>query len=237
MNKQQYSDFLDDPCKFLNNGSVTRLRLDSGLKVVKAPATSRTVQYPGSVPLRYQQAKASVQRISVRHSDTGIPPTSAVWVDTRDPSQEFQNDNAYYLNWGPDSAYAIELGLEAQLFFTAELTGCGIIVLTGGGKTIVVHHNIQVAAPDPTLFQKVFESAAKKQARETAFVGLQRTDSLFVLLDHIVKENPNLTAGQLLSVQHYGGNSQFFGIKRGGRWRFYVNRPVGEAYQTHEIRS
>lgn len=247
MNHQQYSDFLNDPCAFLNNGSVDKLRLDGSVMAMGKTAVSHTVNFPGSVPLRYLYEKASVRPVTIEYSDTGIPPTSAVWVraakasgkafdpDTKLAEHKDVKDRAYYLNWDADTAYAVELGFEAQLFFTAELTGCGIIVLTGGGKTVLVHHNIQVTAPDPTFFQNLFESQAKRQARETAFVGRKRTDSLYLLLQNIVKQNPTLTSGKMLGVQQYGGASRFFGMKRNGLWRFYINRPVGNVYKTHEL--
>lgn len=247
MNNQQYSDFLNDPCAFLNNGNVDRLRLDSSVMAMGNAAKSHTVNFPGAVPLNYLYEKASVRPVVIEYSDTGIPPTSAIWVraaeasgkafdpDTKLAGHKDVKDRAYYLNWDKNTAYAVELGFEAQLFFTAELTGCGIIVLSGGGKTVLVHHNIQVTAPGPTYLQGLFESKAKRQAREAAFVGRQRTDSLYLLLQNIVEQNPTLTSGRMLGVQQYIGASRFFGMKRNGLWRFYINRPVGKVYKTHEL--
>ncbi len=201
-----------------------------------ANSVSHTVHTPGAVPLRYQFEKASVSPVYIRYDATGIPQTSAVWVSQREPgSGDFQKDRAYYLQWGPDSAYAVELGFEAQLFFTAELTGCGIIVLSGAGKTVLVHHNIQVTPPGPTFFQKLFETTPKKMAREAAAIGRARTDSLYLMLQDIVASTPGLTSGKMLGVQQYGATARFFGMKRSGRWRFYVNRPSDGTYKTQEI--
>lgn len=236
MDQQRYSAFLNNPCDILNEGNVRHLRLDSSMGRTRANSVARTVSAPGAVPLHYQYEKASVSPVFVRYDDTPIPQTSAIWVSQRKPSSgDYQKDRAYYLQWGPDSAYAVELGFEAQLFFTAELTGCGIIVLSGAGKTVLVHHNIQVTPPGPTFFQNLFESNAKKMVREAAAVGRARTDSLYLMLQNIVASTPGLTSGKMLGVQQYGGTARFFGMKRGGSWRFYVNRPGSDGYTTQEI--
>ena len=235
MTPQQYRLFLDNPVALLNGpGNVRQIRLDGTMGQAIANSVSRTVQNPGAVPLHYQYSAARVLPVTLRYDDTGIPPTSAVWISRNQPGGggQYQRDRAYYLQWAPDQAYAIELGFDAQLFFTAELTGCGIMVFTAQHKTIVVHHNVQVPPVPPTFMQQIFESAAARQLRDAAHMVDVRTQTLASLAQDIVAAHPDMTGGTLLSVQQYGATARVFGIKRGGQWRLYVNRPVGGTYQT-----
>ena len=73
----------------------------------------------------------------------------------------------------------------------------------------------------PTFFQQLFESAAAL-----------RMGTLHSLAQDIGTATPDITGGTQLSVQQYGATARIFGIKRRGRWRLYVNRPVGGGYQT-----
>ncbi|RDU96659.1 hypothetical protein [Trinickia dinghuensis] len=233
MNPQQYRLFLDNPVLFLNGpGNVRQIRLDGTMTQAMPNSVSRTVQYPGAVPLHYQYSAARVTPVTLRYDDTGISATSAVWISRNQPGGQYQRDRAYYLQWAADHAYAIELAFDAQLFFTAELTGCGIMVFTAPNKTIVVHHNVQVPPVPLTFMQQMFESAAARQQRETAHVSDVRTQTLHGLAQDIAAAHPDITGGTLLSVQQYGATARVFGIKRNGQWRLYVNRPVGGTYQT-----
>jgi hypothetical protein len=56
--------------------------------------------------------------------------------------------------------------------------------------------------------------------------------TLHSLAQNIVTATLDITGGTQLSVQHYGVTARVFGIKRGGRWRLYVNHPVGGGYET-----
>jgi hypothetical protein len=232
MNQRQYRQFLDNPLALLNAGNVRQIRFDPTMSQAIANTVSRIVRHPGAVPLHYQYSAARVTPVTLRYDDTGIPQTSAVWVSRNQPSAgEYQRDRAYYLQWAPDQAYAIELGFDAQLFFTAELTGCGILIFTAPKKTIVVHHNVQVPPVPPTFFQQLFERAAARQQREAAHSADVRLRTLQDLAQDIVGTTPGITAGTAMSVQQYGGNARVFGIKR-GEWRLFVNRPVGGSYVT-----
>ena len=156
-----------------------------------------------------------------------------MWVShDAPPAGGYQRDRAYYLQWGADQAYAIELGSDAQLFFTGELTGCRILIFTAPKRTIVVHHNIQVTPVPPTLCQQLFESAAARQLRNAGHAAALRMGTLHSLAQDIVTASPDITGGTQLSMQQYGATARIFGIKRRGRWRLYVNRPVGGGYQT-----
>lgn len=183
--------------------------------------------------MRYQYSVALVAPVTLRYDDTGIPNTSAVWVSRTSPvGVDYQRDRAYYLHWNVNQAYAIELGSDAQLFFTAELTGCGILIFTAPSRTIVVHHNLQVPVVPPTFFQQLFESNDARDQRYDAHKANVQMGALQNLAQDIVAANLDITGGTLLSVGQYGGISRVFGIKRGGRWRLFVNRPVGGNYQT-----
>jgi hypothetical protein len=234
MNQQQYRTFLNDPVQLLNGpGNVRQIKFDGSMARAIPNSVSRSVQRPGAVPLHYQYSAARVVPVTLRCYDTGIAPTSAVWVSRNPPAAEpFQRDRAYYLQWDADQAYAVELGFDAQLFFTAELTGCGILIFTAPGRTIVVHHNIQVAPLPPTLFQRLFESGTARNQRDTAHSGEVRENALHDLAQDIIAETPGITGGKQLSGRQYVGQSRVFGIKRGGQWRLFVNRPVGGSYRT-----
>lgn len=233
MNQQQYRQFLGDPRTLLNAGNVSEIRLDASMAQA-ANAVSRVVNQAGGNRLRYQYSAARVTPVTLKYDDTRIPQTSAIWVRRQPPAGggDYQRDRAYYLQWGVDEAYAIELGFDAQLFFTAELTGCGILVFSAPNKLIVVHHNIQVHPIPQTLFQQLFERAAARQQREPAHVVNVRNETLHNLAQDIVASTPNITGGTQLSVQQYGNRARVFGVKR-GRWRLFVNRPIGGGnYQT-----
>lgn len=239
MNQQQYRQFLDNPVHLLNPplgaGNVRQIRLDGTMAQAIPNSVSRTVVNPGAVPLHYQYSSARVTPVTLRYDDTGIPANSAVWVSRNPPAalgSPHQRDRAYYLQWAANQAYAIELGFDAQLFFTAELTGCGILIFTAPNRTIVVHHNVQVPPVPQTFFQQLFENAAAHQRRSAIHSSDVRTQTLRNLAQDIIAMTPDINAGTQLSVQQYGASARVFGIKRSGRWRLFVNRPVGGLYQT-----
>jgi hypothetical protein len=234
MNRQQYRQFLNNPVALLNGpGNVSQIRLHASMTRAIANTVSRTVQRPDAVPLHYQYSAARVTPVTVRYDDSGIPATSAVWVSRHPPAAgDYQRDRAYYLQWAPDQAYAVELGFDAQLFFTAELTGCGILVFSAPSKLIVVHHNVQVAAVPQNFFQRLFESRAAHAQRSAAHKADVRMRTLQELAAHIVEATPEITGGTQLSVAQYGATARVFGIKRGGQWRVFVNRPGGARYRT-----
>jgi len=90
-----------------------------------------------------------------------------VWVShDAPPAEGYHRDRAYYLQWGADQAYAIELVSDAQLFFTAELTGCGILIFTAPKRTIVVHHNIQVTPVPPDFVSAAFRECCRAPTEE-----------------------------------------------------------------------
>lgn len=233
MNQQQCHQFLSDPTTFLNAGNVSEIRLH-GSMAQAANAVSRIVNQAGGNRLRYKFSAARVTPVTLKYDDTGIPQTSALWVSGQPPATggDYQRDRAYYLQWGVDQAYAIELGFDAQLFFTAELTGCGILVFSAPNKLVVVHHNIQVNPIPQTVFQRLFESAAARQRRETAHVANVQTEALHNLAQDIIASSPGITGGTQLSVRQYGNRARVFGVKR-GRWCLFVNRRTGGGnYQT-----
>jgi hypothetical protein len=233
MNPQQYRQFLNNPSALLNaQGNVRQIRFDSSMMREIPNSVSRTVQSPGAVPLHYQYSAARVTPVTLRYDDTGIPATSAVWVSRSSPNVLHQRDRAYYLQWAADSAYAIDLGYDAQLFFTAELTGCGIMVFKARDRTIVVHHNVQVSPSSPTFMQRLFEGEAARERRETAHIDDVRTQALLDLAQDILASHPGITGGTLLSAQQYGDQARVFGIQRGGQWRLYVNYLAGGRYRT-----
>lgn len=234
MDQLQYRQFLGDPVALLNGpGNVSEIRLDSTMVRDIPNTVSRTVHNPGAVPLHYQYSAARVTPVTVRYDDTGISATSAVWVSRDAPAgADYQRDRAYYLQWAADQAYAIELGFDAQLFFTAQLTGCGILIFTAPSRTIVVHHNVQVPAVPPSFFQQRFESAAARQQRNDAHSADVRMGTLHNLAQDIVAATPDITRGTQLSVQQYGDAARVFGIKRDGGWRLFVNRKLGGTYRT-----
>lgn len=237
MNQNQYRQFLNNPVAFINGGPVTRLRINMNPGGVGFRNTIRsTAQHPGSVPLSFQYSDSRVSPIYLRYDNTGIPPTSAIWAQsTRPGAGEFINDRAYYLQWSADQAYAIELGYEAQLFFTAQVDGCGILVFETPQKLIIVHHNVQVAAVGQTFLQSIFESQQNYTNRDRENRFDQRAQTLQALSEHIVANNPNIIGGTALDARQYlsaGNAASVFGVKRGGRWRIYVNSKLGANYQT-----
>jgi len=234
MNQQQYRQFLDDPRTLLNGpGNVRQIKL-TGLAATDN-AVSRAVMQNGVMSLRYRFSAARVTPVWLRYDATPYPATSALWVSGGPPPLPpavIQRDRAYYLQWGVDQAYAIELGADAQLFFTAELTGCGILVFSAPQKLIVVHHNVQVPNVPQTFFQRLFESNQAHAQRSAANAVDVRAQTLYNLAQDIVATTPGITRGTLMSVAQYANPSRVFGIKRGGQWRLFVNRPVGGNYQT-----
>ncbi|MGN0920955.1 MAG: hypothetical protein ACI4NJ_04410 [Cellvibrio sp.] len=234
MDIKQYQQFLNDPRTLLNGaGNVSQIRLD-GSMARASNAVSRVVSQAGVSRLQYKYSNSRVTPITVRYDDTGIPQTSGIWFSQNSPAQgDYRKDRAYYLEWGVDQAYAIELGCDAQLFITAELTGCGIIVFSTPSKLIVVHHNIQVIPLPQTWLQWIIESQRAKQKREAEFVANSREQALVNLVQDIVATTPGITRGVSLSVNQYGSRARVFGVKRNNQWRLFINRPNGGIhYQT-----
>lgn len=195
-----------------------------------------TVQLGGSVPTFFQYSDSRITSVTLRYDDTGIPATSALWAETayRGGSQ-FVNDRAYYLQWSADQAYAITLGYEAQLFFTAQLDGCGILVFETPRNLIIIHHNVQVAAVGQSFLQSIFESQRSHTVRDTANRFDVRAQALQDLSAQIIALNPSIVRGTALDARQYmatGHAASVFGVKRGGQWRIYVNSKTGADYHT-----
>ncbi|TDO96722.1 hypothetical protein [Marinomonas balearica] len=237
MDLRQYQQFLNDPVRLLSRGNVSQLRFNGTLSNVKN-AVMRVIDQGGTYRIRYKYSKSRVTPVTIKYDDTGIPQTSAIWVSRTPPNGigDYRKDRAYYLEWGSNNAYAIELGAEAQLFFTAELTGCGILIFSAGEKLIVVHQNIQVDPIPQNAFQKIFESDSAKQQRNRDHSNLVRVQTLHKVALDIVDQMPSITRGAQISVKDYGDKARIFGIKRHGAWRLYINKPNGNrGYQTELI--
>lgn len=235
MDTTEYQNFLRNPDTFLNDANnVSQVRLNGSMSSVIANSTSRTVTHPGCVPLHYQYSAARVVPVTLKHDQTGIPATSALWFSRQDQTGTFQKDRCYYLQWGSDNAYAIELGTDAQLFITAELTGCGILIFSAPNKVIVVHHNIQVAPVQQNKLQKIFESNTAFNRRDTANREKERDCALHNLAYHIIDSTPEITGGNQISVKDYGDKARVFGVRRGG-WRIYLNRQGTNDYVTEKV--
>jgi hypothetical protein len=240
MTQAQYMQFLNDPARFLNAGPVRRLRINvppvnPGTAVLMNPQS--TDNYPGAVPVHFQWRLSSVAPIKWKYDNTGIPPTSAVWAQTTQPGGQFVDDSAYYLKWSVDEAYALELGHQAQIFLTAQVDGCGILVFETPSNLIVVHHNIQVAAVGQSCFQRIFESRQAYGNRDQENRFDVRAQALQALSGHIMAKYPNITRGAALDVSHYmatGNAASVFGVARGrlGPWRIFVNSKTGTDYHT-----
>ena len=187
-------------------------------------------------PTFFQYSDAMVASVSLRYDDTGIPATSALWAETNRPAGgQFVNDRAYYLQWNVDQAYAITLGHEAQLFFTAGLSGCGIIVFETPQNLIVIHHNVQVAAVGQSLMQYFVESRHSYDTRDRENFFDVQARALKALSGHIVSHNPSIVRGTALDAGQYmatGNAASVFGVKRNERWRIYVNSKTGANYHT-----
>lgn len=241
MDQTQYMQFLNDPARFLNNGPVQRLRIT----INPGPAAKNTVKYtanyPGAVPTDYYYSDALVKPVFIRYQNTSIPATSALWVETSQPAIDpFTRDRAYYLHWEVDYAYAITLGYAAQLFFTAQLTGCGILVFETPQALTVVHHNVQVAAVDQSFLQRILESQRDRSIREAEYKFDVRAQALQGLAMHIISADPDVIRGTALDSRQYlssGNPASIFGVKRNERWRIFVNHNTSGVYQTELLYS
>jgi hypothetical protein len=238
MDHIQYRQFLNDPVAFLNAGPVKRLRINMNPAGAAFRNTvQRTTQHPGVVPTYWQYADALVAPVSLRIENSPVASVlSAVWVESKRPAPgaSFVNDRAYWLKWNADKAYAIALGHEAQLFFTATLTGCGILVFETPQKLIVIHHNVQVPTIGQGFVQRLLESRRAHQERDQNNRFDVQAQALEALAQHIISENPSIRGVALNSPQYYssGQPASVFGIKRGGRWRIYANTKTGADYRT-----
>ena len=94
-----------------------------------------------------------------------------------------------------DQAYAIELKHEAQLLFTAQVDGRGILVCETPQKLIIVHHNIQVAAAGQNILQSEFESQRNYRTSDREHRFDARARALQELSAHIIANNSGITGG------------------------------------------
>jgi hypothetical protein len=242
MNQTQYRQFLNDPAGFLNDGPVKRLRININLGPVASKNTDKyTASYPGAVPTVYQYSDSLVTQVFFRYDITGIAATSALWVTADRPAGEsYISDRAYYLQWEVDKAYAITLGYAAQLFFTAQLTGCGILVFQSPQALTVIHHNMQVAAEGQSFLQRIFESQRDRSIRQEEYKFDVRAQALQGLATHIVSADPDVIRGTALDSRQYlssGNPASVFGVKRNERWRIFVNHNTSGVYQTELLYS
>jgi hypothetical protein len=100
---------------------------------------------------------------------------------------------------------------------------------------IIIHHNVQVAAVGQSFIQSILESQHNYNARDRDNRFDVRAQTLQALSEHIVAHNPSIVGGTALDARQYmatGNAASVFGIKRGGRWRIYVNSRTGADYHT-----
>jgi hypothetical protein len=113
-----------------------------------------------------------------------------------------RKENAYYLQWGPDRCYIITLRDQADLFFTDQLSGCGILVFETPHELIVMHHN-----------RKSWQDL-KSSNEEVAKIA----DS------YLAKKN--IIKYSFINSSHYNPDecAGVFGIRSNGRWKIYFNK-------------
>lgn len=248
MNQNQYTQFLNDPAAFLNNNTDNLRQLRISVNPT-GPAFSntvkRTIQDQMGNDVYFQHSDALVTKMFLSYDiSTVSDDLSALWIRTTDPKNGLPliQDRAYWLKWNADESYAITLGYEAQLFFTATLTGCGILVLNSPKGLTIIHHNIQVPDIEQDFFQKVFESQNdyNKRNKENRFSA--RAAALGELARSIVADDNSITGGTTLDVNKYYNterkSASVFGVKHEDTWRIYVNSDnTGAGYQTELLYS
>jgi hypothetical protein len=117
-------------------------------------------------------------------------------------------DQAYYLQWGPDKGYVITLRDRAKLFFTDQLSGCGILIFETAHTLILVHHNRR-SVDDPQLTRfEITEIARKIKKNNPNIIGYTYRD----FLDYFPQRSGEDDVAGV------------FGVNSNGRWNIYFNK-------------
>jgi len=152
MNRSQFVKFQQDPSAFLNPSKAHKAGVD--LDIVGADGTllqTSTVTVPNAPQALPSAKKQDYSRLEAKQFKAEPVPFNlsynAGWGKltlTKDAVSTTKHVvQTYYLNWASDSAYWMQLGGAANLFVTARLNGCGVLIYGTPSSPTVVHANIK----------------------------------------------------------------------------------------------
>jgi hypothetical protein len=216
MDSNDLASFLADPVTFLGDWPL-QIGVPSGTK----GTTSTAAVASSSEAVEFVQYPAASNRVTFYlHKDT---PSESCWINTTQASAQAQTKTGYRLPWNGHKAYYIQLDDQADLFATARLNGCCVMVSGAGNDVQIAHVNRGDDAIEEAVrgVQDQDVANAKRLKLFDAFYWdvMGRLITLGALSD--------TTKVTLFDPGSYsGGNNRglarVYGIRRSTGWTFYA---------------
>jgi len=217
MNNNDYRQFLNDPVTYMGNRG---LRLTGFSAPSLLGSVKMVLGESGMFKVIDHNASSHIKKV-VLYDDIN----EDMWCSNGSPNAvAYVRDRAYYLHWKKGMAYSMTLGTEVNLFFTAELSGCCVMVFETNDGPTVFHGNIDVQFRD-----------LKRNEKFNSYYRLlydyiwHKKSSMFLTI--AAKLKPNVTVTDRWSCvlpgfyqqQSQDGKIKIFGVRRNKQWRFYYN--------------
>jgi hypothetical protein len=152
MNGSQFMKFQQDPVAFLNPSKTHKKGVD--LNITGADGTllqTSTATVPNAPRPLQSSKKQDYSSFDMKKFKTetialnlAYDASHGVLNMSKDPVATTKHVvQAYFLNWATDKGYWMQLGSAANLFVTARLNGCGVLIYGLPSSPTVVHANIK----------------------------------------------------------------------------------------------
>ena len=150
----------------------------------------------------------------------------------------------YWLPWNDDKAFQMTVGDRYEVFITAKINSCGIIIGGPEGSPVVIHANAMARISDPpSTFGLAPNLAASISREHQSNVNNEYKLAYGNLAAKLISDGvfgggkPNVF---VLDPEYYlsakSGSAGVFGVRNGGTWKFYVNiHCTGNIGKTIEI--
>ncbi len=226
MNPTEYRLFSTNPIQFLSSDNYN---LRFNLPHPKGASVHRQTHYTGTkLPVTFYHSESLLSTVHLYTERPVYQPNPVLWINSKSGGVAGKTERAYYLHWQPDSAYAVMVGSNAKFFFTAELTGCGLLLYDCPAGILAVHLNMDV----DICVKKRFESQSKYLSRDSANRFKVKNAEFSTLADRIEEDYPELQGGARFLPHHYqsqgSGKAHVFGVNNDNVWTFYYS--VGDLY-------
>lgn len=129
--------------------------------------------------------------------------------------------NAYLLPWASNKLFLAELGGKHDLFFTAMMNSCAVIISGGRCNPSVIHANTKSNALN----------AAPLDQLGAVYGGIYRGMANALAQRGIV----DLSNMAIFEPAEYQGKGTVFGVRLDSRWTFYCTTWVGKGSVTRQL--
>ncbi|RKI29197.1 hypothetical protein D7Y27_40540 [Corallococcus sp. AB004] len=185
--------------------------------------------------LEWEEEKAQLQALrgyTVVPRTFGWTPRASVTIDA-DPSDGFvsaqtfnlegneggQGKRAYLLPWHEDGVCWMQLGAEANFFFTDVMTGCTFGVGGDSRKPVVLHSNV-----GDSKLRDAQTREHLKYVTQRLPVGVQASPVTLYGKERQYKSDLEKEGKQRMGFAAAGTNANIVGWREKGEWRFWSQR-------------